>query len=63
MNKEEIRVALYRIIDALWLLENIEKLPDCNNCTVRNECPYCPKAGQMVRVNCFAWVGEEVTND
>ena len=59
MKNEEIRQACYRIIDALWVMENIEKLPNCNNCKAKNECAYAPKAGEMVRVNCWGWEGEE----
>lgn len=58
MDNEELRKVLYRLVDALWVLENIEKLPNCNNCAAKDDCPYCPKAGQMVRTNCFAWVEE-----
>lgn len=54
MENKEIREACYHIIDALWVTENIEKLPTCNNCKCKNECKYVPKPGEMLRVNCFA---------
>ncbi len=58
MKNEEIKQACGQIIDALWLVENIEKLPNCNNCKDKNNCIYVPEAGQMTRINCFAWEGE-----
>lgn len=59
MDNETIRQACYHIIDALWVCDNIEKLPNCNNCRLKDECEYCPVAGEMVRVNCFNWESEE----
>lgn len=58
MENETIRQACYRIIDALWLADNIERLPNCNNCKRQNGCCYVPEAGDMVRVNCWGWVSE-----
>lgn len=55
MKSKEIRQALTIISDSLWLAENIEDLPNCNNCRHKDDCPYCPKAGEMSRINCFAW--------
>lgn len=48
----------YRIEDAMFVLDNIERLPNCNNCKSKDECEHCPVAGEMVRINCFEWVGE-----
>ena len=48
-----------QIEDALWVLDNIEKLPTCNNCLVKDSCKHVPKAGQMVRINCFGHVGDK----
>ena len=59
MENETIRQACYRIIDALWVLDNIDRLPNCNNCKMKKSCEYVPNAGEMVRVNCWGWVGEK----
>ena len=58
MENETIRQACYRIIDALWVLDNIERLPNCNNCKLKNSCGYVPNGGEMVRINCWGWLSE-----
>lgn len=40
------------ILDCLRLLREIYNTGDCNNCKIKNDCEYVPKAGQMVRYNC-----------
>ena len=41
--------------------EEILKLNDCNTCRNKN-CPYRPKWGERVRINCPLYIrGEEVT--
>lgn len=56
MEREEV---LNIVSDALWLAENVEKLPNCNNCLVKNHCNYCPKPGELLRINCYAWESEK----
>lgn len=46
------------ILDSLRLLRNIQSTGDCNECKAKRDCPFAPKPGQMVRYNCFAFVGE-----
>ena len=48
------------ILDVLIAYREISKLPDCNDCAVKNNCIHAPKAGQMVRHNCFAFVSKGV---
>lgn len=63
MDNEELKEVLYRLVDALWVLENIEKLPNCNNCKWAKTCADCPGAGEMVRVNCVFWGSEREENN
>ena len=44
------------ILDVLMAYREISKLPTCNECAAKNNCPQAPKPGQMVRYNCFAFV-------
>lgn len=46
------------ILDVLMAYRDISKLPTCNECEAKRDCPYAPKPGQMVRYNCYAFVGE-----
>ena len=55
MEREKV---LNIISDALWLAENVEKLPNCNNCLMKNTCKYVPKPGEMSRFNCYAHIWE-----
>lgn len=59
ITNETIREASYRIADAMWVLDNIEKLPNCNNCLVKDSCKHVPKAGEMTRLNCFGYIGDK----
>lgn len=38
----------------------VSKLPSCNNCGVRVNCPHAPKLGAWVRINCHLWEAERV---
>ena len=46
-------------IDYLRLLKNIMDTGDCNTCLARKDCTEAPKIGQMVRYNCYAYVGKK----
>lgn len=59
MNNQDIKSLCYRIIDLIDYVDSISKLHDCNDCKAKNNCPQVPKLGQQVRINCFAWVGEQ----
>lgn len=59
MNNQDIRSLCYRIIDLIDYVDRINKLNNCNNCKAKNNCPKVPKLGEQVRINCFAWVGEQ----
>ena len=47
------------ILDVLMAYREISKLPTCNECLAKNDCTEVPKAGQMVRYNCYGFVGKE----
>lgn len=59
MEKEQFEQMAQHIIDMLDYLENLKTLHDCNDCMAKKDCPHAPKLGEMVRINCFAWVGKE----
>lgn len=59
MNNQDIRSLCYRIIDLIDYTDRISKLHDCNDCKAKKDCPNVPKLGQMTRINCFAWVGDQ----
>ena len=46
-------------LDSLMLLRQILSSGDCNTCACKNDCTEVPKAGQMVRYNCYAYVEEQ----
>lgn len=47
------------VLDVLLLYRDISKLPTCNECAIQRSCPHVPKAGQIVRYNCFNFVGKD----
>ena len=47
--------ALNNVIAYLEDYEEILKLNDCNSCANKN-CPYRPKWGEMVRINCPLYI-------
>lgn len=47
------------IADWLKLLKEITESGDCNNCLWKGKCDIEPKAGQMVRYNCYAYAKTE----
>ena len=49
----------YYVIDSLTCLKNIMESGDCNTCLKKNVCEFVPKPGELVRYNCFAYLGEE----
>lgn len=59
MNNQDIRSLCYHIIDLIDYVDRINKLHNCNDCKAKNNCPKVPKLGEQVRINCFAWVGEQ----
>lgn len=58
MTAHEAASVLYMLADTVRAYEEITALPDCNTCKER-DCQNRPKPGQMVRINCFDYVGEE----
>ena len=45
-------------VDSLQIfVDNISKLPDCNNCLKKNMCEFMPNYGEYTRINCPAWLG------
>ena len=59
MDYQEIKAMLYKIITAIDYMNEINALNDCNSCLCQRNCTHAPKAGQMVRINCFAYAGKE----
>ena len=55
---EDIAQALYKIADTLRYAVKVMSFDDCNTCEAKN-CKYRPKWGQMVRINCPLWKGDE----
>ena len=52
---------LQNVIAYLEDYEDISNLNNCNSCRNKN-CPYRPKWGERVRINCPLYIrGEEVT--
>ena len=43
-------------LDCLMAYRNIVESGDCNTCACKNGCTEVPKAGQLVRYNCYAYV-------
>ena len=43
----------------LVFTETMKKQHDCNDCLAKKDCQYAPKLGQVTRINCYGWVGEE----
>lgn len=41
--------------------DTISKLHSCNDCGLR-DCVHRPKLGDVVRINCFAWVDTQKEN-
>ena len=59
IENRDIAGILYKLADIVKAYDNIMSLHDCNDCG-RKDCPYAPKAGQMVRINCPLWeIGED----
>lgn len=56
---DEAIAAQSYILDVLMAYREISKLPTCNECAAKRDCPKAPKPGQMVRYNCFAFVKGE----
>lgn len=55
MDNAEIKAIAAHIIDMIDYMETLKTLHDCNDCGSRSTCSFCPKAGQMVRINCPLW--------
>ena len=52
---DQLRHALFRLIDAIDFLERIKNLHDCNDCGAKNKCEYMPRYGDYTRINCPLW--------
>lgn len=39
--------------------QNISKLHNCNDCGKRNGCEFAPRPGEICRINCYMWEGED----
>lgn len=56
--REELRKNLLYLADCMILINDIEKMPSCNDCGIKFRCAYCPNVGQPVRYNCPLWVSD-----
>lgn len=45
-------------LDCLRTFKNIVDSGDCNDCALKRECEIVPKAGQLVRYNCYKFSAE-----
>ena len=45
-------------LDCFMAYRNIVESGDCNTCANRKECSEVPKAGQLVRYNCYGYAKE-----
>lgn len=59
----QIKSLLYRIIDDIDLAEQRLRLPDCNDCGIKNTCEFVPEPGERVRTNCAHWEPEKKAED
>ena len=57
ISRQDIAGTLLKMAEMIRAYDEIMLLHDCNDCG-RKDCPYAPKAGQMVRINCPLWEGE-----
>lgn len=39
--------------------DQVAHLPSCNNCGKAQSCEYCPKPGEVARINCPLWRAKE----
>ncbi len=53
---EALRKLGGEIRELMRFVDQIGKLPTCNDCASRKDCAYAPKWGQSVRYNCPHWV-------
>ena len=49
---------LYHVADCVRAYKRIISYPDCNTCSKKSSCKYCPKVGEQTRINCPLWKGK-----
>ncbi len=54
-DREYLIQLLYSICDYARMGYELSLCNDCNNCGIKKECEYAPKAGQLARLNCPLW--------
>ena len=55
MDNSEVKSILLQAIDCM---DFIQKQHSCNDCRRNKFCDHVPKAGEMVRINCYSWEGK-----
>ena len=55
MTPTEFANLLHVVANDILYAEELKKAHDCNDCAGKNDCPYAPKLGQLVRINCPLW--------
>lgn len=60
MRHDDLIGALRQAIEVIEVYDEIMSLPDCNTCAanLKNRCEIAPRAGQMVRINCYYYEKE-----
>lgn len=58
LNKEDrmkLREMLLYIADCMVAVNDMQEMPNCNDCGIKNRCAYAPEVGTPVRWNCPLW--------
>ena len=55
MTTDEIIGSVNHLSQILMAYKELIELPDCNTCAIKKDCVHAPRAGQMVRINCFMY--------
>jgi hypothetical protein len=59
LDPKEISRILRYVAGCVDYTERITKLPDCNTCGDKKNCPYVPACGDNARINCPFWEEEK----
>ncbi len=59
----KLRSYLLYIADCLLLMNDMEKMHNCNDCGIKGLCGETPRCGEPVRWNCPHWVEKEKRNE
>lgn len=51
--------SLNKTVEILKIYDELMEKGDCNSCKLERSCQYCPKVGEVVRINCPLYVRPE----